>query len=106
MEANGPDKNLTQFVSCNNSNDALSAGGTPTTAGGISLRDRRRRDAHQFADVWKRDSELKVLGSEGGIKVLDWLTGKYLTVQNHNFTNTGNIMEGTNFSQNVFRDPH
>ena len=105
LERNTGPMNLTQFVSCNNSNAALSAGGAPTTAGGISLRDSGGVTLTNSLMYGNGSSQLKILGSAGGIKVPDWLTGKYVTVQNQNFTNTGNIMESTDFSQDVFRDP-
>jgi hypothetical protein len=106
LERNTGPMNLTQMNSCNNSNEALLADGASTTAGGITLRDSQFVTLTNSLMYGNGDAELKVIGTAGGISVLNWQTNTYITVKDQNFTNTTNIIEATDATQAVFHDSY
>ena len=104
LERNTGPMNLTSMTVCNNANEALTAGGSSTTAAGITLRDSENVTLTNSLIYGNGDAQLKVIGVAGGISVPDWLTGQNVTVQNENLNSANNIMEGTDATQSVFSD--
>ena len=104
LERNTGPMNLTSMTVCNNANEALTANGTTTSAGGVTLRDSENVTLTNSFIYGNGNAQLNVIGEPGGIPVLDWITGQIVTVFNENFINTNNIFESTDATQNTAQD--
>jgi hypothetical protein len=106
FERNDGPINATGLVLCNNANEALLANGSSTTAGGLALRDSENVTVTNSLVYGNGNSQFNVLGLAGGINILNWHTGLYFQVYTENFTNTNNIFESTDATQNTLRDSY
>jgi len=104
LERNTGPMNLTSMTVCNNANEALTANGTTTSAGGVTLRDSEGVTLANSFIYGNGNTQLNVIGEPGGIPVLDWLTAQIITVFNENFTSLGNVFESSDITQNTFQD--
>jgi hypothetical protein len=106
LERNNGPINLTNLNLCYNSNEAQLANGGMTWSAGLSIRDSENVTINNSVMYGNGNAQADVIGNPGGIVILDWLTGQMITVRNKNITNTQNVFESTDASQDTLRDPY
>jgi hypothetical protein len=106
LERNNGPMSLTNLNLCYNSNEAQLANGGITWSAGLAIRDSENVTINNSVMYGNGNAQADVIGDAGGISILDWQTGRMITVRNKNITNTQNVFESTDASQNTLRDPY
>ena len=75
-----------------------------TSPGGLALRNSEQVSLTNSVVLNNANSQVAITGTEGGIEVTNWQTGQQYNLITQNFTNTGNTIEATTSSQQVFAD--
>lgn len=77
-----------------------------TGVGGVVLRNSEAVSLTKSTVLNNLTAQIMVIGHAGGIEVTNWETGVTKNLVTQNFTNTSNIIEGTNSTQQVFQDSY
>ena len=77
-----------------------------TGVGGLVLRNSEQVSLSNSAIINNLTAQLMVIGQAGGIEVTNWETGVTTNLVTQNFTNTGNVIEGSSSTQQVFQDAY
>ena len=74
--------------------------------GGLVLRNSENITLTNSVLINNTPSQIMIIGLAGGIQVTNWETGVTTNLVTQNFTNTSNIIQGSDSSQLVFKDSY